>query len=118
FGALHYVIVERTPGSTKTYVRRQWTDGEFVLTKMFPAEGDAPGTDLAEVSRPEGSRRILDASVSGSNFGVRVYEAPGAPEAILAAYDRDLPTKGWTSVQLPENKNAPMMRVYDQGPTD
>jgi len=116
-GAFRYVIVDRGPGATKTHVLRQWTDGEFNLVSMFPAQGDAPGRDLAEVPRPAGARRVLDASVDGSPFGVRVYDAPGAPESILARYEQDLVANGWTSVAVPE-KDASKMRVFDLGASD
>lgn len=116
-GTLRYVIAERGPRATKTHVLRQWTEGEFNLAKLFPAEGDVAGTDLAEVSRPDGARRILDASVEGAAVGVRVYEAPGTPASILARYDGELAAKGWKNVELPP-KDAVSKRVFDQGPTD
>jgi hypothetical protein len=116
-GTFRYVIADRGPGATKTHVLRQWTEGEFNLTKMFPSEGDVPGSDLAEVPRPSAARRILDANVDQSPFGVRVYDAAGTPASILASYDHDLMAKGWTSVALPE-KDAATMRVYDQGAAD
>jgi hypothetical protein len=116
-GSFRYVLVDRGPGATKTHVLRQWTTGEFNLVQMFPALGDAPGSDLAEAPRPEGARRVLDASVDGSPFGVRVYDAPGRPESILARYEQDLVAKGWTSVAMPE-KDAPKMRVFDLGASD
>ena len=116
-GTFRYVVVDRGPTATKTHVLLQSTDGEFNVTKMFPAEGDVPGSDLAEVPRPAAARRILDASVDESPFGVRVYDAAGTPASILASYDHDLIARGWTSVALPE-KDAATMRVYDQGPTD
>jgi hypothetical protein len=113
FGTFHYTSVDRRPGTTKTHVLRQWTDGSFNLGTLFPANGDAPGSDLPEVTRPDGSRRILDASVDGSHFGVRVYDAPETPAAVLARYDHDLAPKGWTRVDLTE-KEAATTRVYDQ----
>ena len=116
-GKFRYVIVDRGPGATKTHVLEQWTEGEFNLSRLFPAEGDVEGSDLPEVARPEGGRRILDASVEGATIGVRVYEAPGAPAEILAKYDRDLGGKGWKNVEL-SPKDGLTMRVFDQGPAD
>ena len=116
-GTFRYVEADRGKGTTKTHVLRQWTEGEFSLAKMFPAEGDVPGSDLAEVPRPAGGRRILEASVNGSPLGVRVYDSPGAPEAILAGYEKDFVSKGWKSVSVPE-KDAQKMRVFDQGESD
>jgi hypothetical protein len=116
-GTFRYVSVDRAPGSTRTHVLRQWTEGSFNLGTLFPKEGDVPGTDLPEVARPDGARRVLDASVEGSHFGVRVYDAPQAPGAVLATYDRDLAARGWKKVELSE-KEAPTTRVFDQGGAD
>jgi hypothetical protein len=116
-GTFRYVVVDRAAGTTKTHVLRQWTEGSFELTKMFPAQGDVPGSDLKEAPRPEGSRRVLDASVDGSTFGVRVYDAPEAPAAVLARYEQQLVAQGWTSVVLPE-KDAATTRVFDLGAAD
>jgi hypothetical protein len=116
-GTFRYVSVDRGPRATKTHVLRQWTEGRFDLKTAFPAEGDVPGNDLPEVPRPDGARRILDASVEGSSFGVRVYDAPEPQSAVLARYDRDLTAKGWKKVDLVE-KDAATMRVFDQGGAD
>jgi hypothetical protein len=113
-GTFRYVQVDRAQGATKTHVLRQWTEGEFSLTKMFPVEGDVPGTDLVEVPRPDGARRILEAGMEGSPFGVRMYDAPGAPDVILGGYQRDLAAKGWAVMPLPE-KDALKMRVFSKG---
>jgi hypothetical protein len=116
-GTFRYVIAERSARSTRTHVLRHWTEGAFNLKEMFPAQGDAPGTDLAGVARPEGARRILDASVDGSPFGVRVYDGSGVPATILDGYQRDLVAKGWTSVSMPD-EDALRMRVFDHGGAD
>ncbi len=113
-GTFRYVTVERSPGATRTHVLRQWTEGSFNLTTLFPKEGDVQGSDLTELPRPDGSRRILDASIEGSHFGVRVYDAAGTPATILAGYDRDMGPKGWRRVDLTD-KEAGSSRVYDSG---
>ncbi len=111
-GTFRYTTVDRASGATKTHVLRQWTEGSFNLTALFPEEGDAPGSDLTEVPRPEASRRLLDASVEGSSFGVHVYDAAGAPASVLALYDREMEPKGWKRIDLTE-KEAGTTRVYD-----
>jgi hypothetical protein len=113
-GTFRYVTVDRSPDAKRTHVLRQWTEGSFNLTALFPKEGDVPGNDLAELPRPDSSRRILDASIEGSRFGVHVYDAAGAPAAILAGYDRDMGPKGWRRIDLTE-KEAGNSRVYDSG---
>jgi hypothetical protein len=116
-GTFRYVSVDRGPGATKTHVLRQWTEGKFDLKTAFPAEGDVPGSDLPTIGRPDGARRVLDASVEGSSFGVRVYDSPETGDAVLARYDRDLVAKGWRKVELPE-KDARTMRAFDQEGAD
>ena len=65
------------------------------------------------MARPLGSRRLLDASIEGSSFGVRIYDAPGTPAAVLARYDADMvKPRGWTRIELTE-KEAGTTRVYD-----
>lgn len=116
-GTLLYVEAERGPAATRTHVVRLQTEGSFHLTRAFPASGDAPGADLAGVPRPLASQRVLDASLEGSPFGVRVYTTERAPEAILARYDRELAAAGWRVVDVPE-EHRPWMRVYDQSGAD
>lgn len=116
-GRLLYVEAERGPAATRTHVVRLQTEGSFLLTRAFPTSGDAPGSDLAGVPRPLASRRVLDASLDGSPFGVRVYTTERAPEAILARYDRQLAAAGWRVVDVPEQHRA-WMRAYDQRGAD
>lgn len=116
-GTLLYVEAERGPAATRTHVVRLQTAGSFHLMRAFPTSGDAPGADLAGVPRPLASQRVLDASLEGSPFGVRVYTTQRAPEAILARYDRELAAAGWRVVDVPEEHRA-WMRAYDQGGAD
>lgn len=57
--------------SSLTSVTRQ---SKADLNDMFPIDGDAPGDDLAGVPRPEGSRRVVSASVVETGHAVRIYE--------------------------------------------
>jgi hypothetical protein len=45
--------------------------------------------------RPEGARRVLVAQIDGAPYGVRLYESPRAPDAALAAVERDALAHGW-----------------------
>ncbi|MDB4934344.1 MAG: uncharacterized protein JWP87_1316 [Labilithrix sp.] len=72
------------------------------LQELFPAEGDAPGSDLEGVARPEQSRRTLTAIVGGgrdrrSEHAVRVYESPLAVESAVTSYDRQMSTLGYVT---------------------
>jgi hypothetical protein len=116
-GTLRYTIADRAPGATKTHVLHEWTEGHFNVRRMFPPQGDVPGTDLPEVHRPAGARRVLDASMDGAGFGLRVYEAPGTAASILEQYDRDLAASGWSAIKLPGEDGA-TRRVFDRGATD
>jgi hypothetical protein len=98
-GKLRYVVVERSPGATRTHVVAAWTDGPFHLGALFPkGEKDAPGSDPLGAPRPEGSRRLLTASLEGVPYGVRVYDAASAPAEVLAGYDRAMPGQGWRAI--------------------
>ncbi|GAC1548014.1 MAG: hypothetical protein NVS3B10_11720 [Polyangiales bacterium] len=72
-----------------------WTEGSFDLKKMFPDQGDAPGTDVAHGLRPEQSRRVMSAYAEGAPYGLRVYETPLSPKQIFAQYDGAMPALGW-----------------------
>lgn len=98
-GRFRYVFAEPSKGTSGgTHVITFWSDGEMNLKRMFPAEGDAPGTDSALVPRPAGSRRTLSASVDGYPAAVRIYESRATPEAIERMYDETLKAKGFTKV--------------------
>ena len=71
------------------------------LAEIFPAEGDAPGSDLAGVARPEQSRRTMTAIVAGKgekiDHAVRVYESPLAVEPAVQSYDRRMAALGYAT---------------------
>ena len=117
-GKLRYVMAERAKGG-RTHVIGVWTEGSFHIGNMFPSEGDCPGSDLPETYRPEGSRRLLTASVEGAPFGVRIYQVAGTPEEVLAGYGAGMAALGWKPVAavdqgLPQDGGRAFMR----GPVD
>jgi hypothetical protein len=65
------------------------------LNELFPAEGDAPGSDLEGVARPEQSRRTMTAVVGHGEHAVRVYESPLAVTQAVASYDRQMKALGY-----------------------
>jgi hypothetical protein len=107
FGHMRYVAAEQRADGT-THVVSVWSDGSFPAASIFPAEGDAPGTDDPEASvRPPASRRILAANVDGAPFGVRVYDSQATPAAVLGHYDRELAAHGWQPIEtVAERLNA------------
>lgn len=67
------------------------------LNELFPLEGDAPGSDLADIARPEQSRRTMTAVVGSGPHAVRVYETPLAVEAAVSSYDRQMSSLGYAT---------------------
>lgn len=98
-GRFRYVFAEPSTSSQGgTHVVTFWSDSELNLQKMFPATGDAPGTDSSLAPRPAGSRRTLSASVDGYPAAVRIYESQASRAAIERMYDETLRAKGFTRV--------------------
>ena len=67
------------------------------LQELFPLEGDAPGSDLEGVARPEQSRRTLTAIVGNNEHAVRIYESPLAVDSAVQSYDRQMTTLGYAT---------------------
>jgi hypothetical protein len=112
-GTLLYVTAERGPDAKKTHVLRTFTERSFKIDALLPKKGDAPGSDLDGIPRPSpDARRILTATVDGWPLGVRIYDASGDPEEILARYAAELPRSGWTLVDVPTSHGG--MRVFYQ----
>ena len=97
-GRFRYVFAERTKRG-RTHVVTLWSDGPIRLGAMFPASGDAPGTDSAVAPRPPRSRRILSASTDGFPSAVRVYTSAASADEVRATYDRELRAGGFARVE-------------------
>ena len=82
------------------------------LNEIFPAEGDAPGSDLAAVARPEQSRRTMTAIVGAgaAQHAVRVYESPLDVPAAVTSYDRQMTSLGYATTGSLEDA-----RMYRRG---
>ncbi|MBV9947162.1 MAG: hypothetical protein JOZ69_09965 [Myxococcales bacterium] len=93
FGHFHDVYVRRTGRSS--HVRAVWTDGEFNLKKMFPAQGDAAGSDSAIVPRPPNASRTLAASSAEVPYAVHVYRSDDTEDDLRRFYDREMGARGW-----------------------
>lgn len=106
-GRFRYVFAEpSTASGGGTHVVTFWSDSELNLKKMFPASGDAPGTDSSLAPRPAGSRRTLSASVDGYPASVRIYEAQAERGAIEKMYDETLRAKGFKKMNGPDPRGA------------
>ncbi len=95
-GRFRYVFAEPSAAAGGgTHVVTFWSDGALRLATMFPAEGDAPGTDSALAPRPAASRRTLSASVDGYPASVRIYESRADRAALEQQYDDSLAARGF-----------------------
>ena len=97
FGHFRYAFVEKNE-SGNTHVVTLWSDGPLNVGQMFPAEGDAPGSDSAMVPRPAASRRTLSASVDGFQAAVRIYEVACSRAEVVRTYDEALSSRGFSKV--------------------
>jgi hypothetical protein len=97
FGDFRYAKVERTKRGS-THVTVLWTDGQVNLSRMFPAAGDAEGSDSRALPRPDQARRTLSAAAAGMPYGVRQYESREDPKAIEKYYSSWMSDHGWKSV--------------------
>lgn len=111
-GNLRYASVRRTK-SGRTHVVVVWTNGPFFPGRAFPPAIDAPGSDLERVGKPQGSRRVLAATIEGAPYGVRVYHAPsGEPPSTMDAFDAQLVRAGFARDALSREVGA---RSYRRG---
>ena len=97
-GDLRYAYVMRKAEGTR--VITLWTDTDLNLSRMFPAQGDAEGTDSALAPRPPSSRRTFTATAADMPFGVRVYESTEAEPSLQAFYEATMKQRGFS---VPEN---------------
>jgi hypothetical protein len=74
-----------------------WSEGALNFRQMFPAHGDAPGSDPVGIPRPQGTRRVLSTQPLGSKATLNVYQAErqGALE-LGNFYAEQLPAAGFT----------------------
>jgi hypothetical protein len=70
-------------------------ESENALEDLFPAEGDAPGSDLPDVARPDSSRRTLTAAVGDGTYTVRIYESTRPVETAVVRYDEAMTALGY-----------------------
>jgi hypothetical protein len=92
-------------GKQQSHLVTSWTHGSFQPSAMFPASGDAPGSDSAIAARPTNARRVLSGVAVGASYALRVYESSVPPDAALAQFDASMTLRGWTRMQqarLPE----------------
>jgi hypothetical protein len=98
-GELRFVWAARTAQGAR-YVA-VWTEGGLPWADMFPAAGDAPGSDVQGLPRPRGARRTLSIGRDQGAAALAVY-AHGAPlERMLASYATTLRDAGFEVARMP-----------------
>lgn len=110
FGRLRYSFAE-TAEKGATRVVTLWTDAGLNLSSLFPATGDAKGSDSAIVPRPPGARRTLSASADGMPFSVRSYESTQSLAATQAFYDTWMNEHGYLAAHAAEAGASSYLRA-------
>ncbi|HTV21986.1 MAG TPA: hypothetical protein VMG12_25025, partial [Polyangiaceae bacterium] len=111
-------FLARKVNEQRTQVLSVWTEGHFDLLGMFPAEGDAPGSDSPVVPRPPTARRTFSAIVPERPYTVRTYESRESREAVLQHYDNLMPAAGWVEQPTSEGDELRVLtRAFSRGDT-
>jgi hypothetical protein len=97
FGELIYTYVARKGDETR--VITLWTDSGLNLGRMFPASGDAAGSDSSSVPRPPQARRTLTAQALGLPLSVRIYESSLDETSLDRFYSRELAQRGFAAAE-------------------
>lgn len=104
------IVTPGAGGSPATRVLAAWLPAQFVVNRVFPETGDAPGSDVEGAPRPEGARRLLTAGAEGHANLVRVYEiAAGSGDRgeVERRYGEALARAGWRPLaEVPEHLPA------------
>lgn len=109
-GDLRYTFAVRK--GERTRVITLWTDSRLDLTRMFPAQGDADGSDSTLAPRPPAARRTLSAAAADLPFGVRSYESDRSPPELESFYAQALRKRGFEAVPSPkEAQTAAFVRA-------
>jgi hypothetical protein len=74
------------------------SDGPLELLAMFPADGDAPGVDVAGLPRPPEARRVLSTWQDGTAPLLVSYESSLSLDELERAYTADLSAHGEVKV--------------------
>jgi|GEM_PF-1103454 len=85
--------------NSQSHLITSWTHGSFQPSAMFPASGDAPGSDSLLAARPPGTRRVLSGVAVDAPYALRVYESSERPDVALEKFDASMGLRGWTRMQ-------------------
>jgi hypothetical protein len=104
-GQFRYVYAERQKDG-RTHVVSMRTEGSLNVSRMFPATGDASGSDSRVLPRPPGSRRTLSAAAAGMPYAVRTYESNKGRAEVESFYDAWMKARGWIRAAKVESEGA------------
>ncbi len=104
-GGLRYVYAQR--GISGTRILTVATEGHFNLFRMFPTQGDAPGSEAVALPRFPGMRRVLSAHEDGTPYGLAMYSVHAPVSDVRGYYTRTMPTQGWDAIEVPRGRPLP-----------
>lgn len=99
WGNLRYAYVTRRPSGTR--ILTVATEGPFNLLGMFPASGDAPGSDIAGLPRFPGMRRAVSAHEEGIPNGLGMYTVTAPMPTVRDWYRQEMGRHGWQLIERP-----------------
>jgi hypothetical protein len=93
------MLYARQTKENRVHVLLIETQPPFHLLDMFPARGDAPGSDSPHVPRPSQARRILSGvAVGGAPYAVRLYETSSSMTASLQEMQGGMIARGYAQL--------------------
>jgi len=112
-GDIRYVYAQETDDPAVRHFVTFWTDGHFRFRSMMNTDGgDAPGTDLTDVPRPPGSRRMITASEVGQTEAAVMYAGSSMTEWELEHfYTTSLAEHGWEITPIADDRQPQGSRV-------
>lgn len=113
-GRLRYVYAKKTKsGAAK--VMAVWTDDSFNLNSVVvDDEHEAPGPD-SQIPRPEGARRVINAEVMGTQYGVRVYQVKQSRDEVANFYDKWAKANDFRGIAPEGDVSTQQIRGYFRG---
>lgn len=114
-GDLRFAWTSRDPGRT-SYVAL-WSESSVPLRSMFPPRGDAPGEEIRDLPRPDGSRRVLSAWQQGEAPILVVYRARRSAAELAQRYGQQLTALGWVVERQTRAPGTPTGLLVRRGRT-
>lgn len=90
------LVHARRESEERTAVLSVWSEGELDVPDMFPARGDAPGSDDPELPRPPAARRGLSAIHDQVALPLVAYRSELTLDELQAQYAVLLEQRGFT----------------------